>query len=313
VLVLSPALVFTIINPSILNLSLNLPALATSTSATNGAGGTGSGTNSTTITCGGTVYSKTEKTPVPTNQFCANVLKNDASGNNWVGITSSCITSSTVIDAACSGAKPDPTCQLCGLSTNKVPANQPAATNCTVTGTSGLLQIADCPTNADAQLWVQHSCNDINNTSTITAITKNSDGTPAESAVTCATTRYYVFVNLRGGIVVPNVIGELAAIALVPQAAGALTNTSYNPNNGSLATTFASICQSADSRFNFKTCISDDPLVTSSIACPNFSTKLPAGANGKCYNENLTCQQDPWTWHTIGQDICGSPNWTIIN
>jgi hypothetical protein len=45
VLVLSPALVFTIINPSILNLSLNLPALATSTSATNGSGGSGTGTN----------------------------------------------------------------------------------------------------------------------------------------------------------------------------------------------------------------------------------------------------------------------------
>ena len=112
VLILSPYLVFSLINPSILNLSLNLPPLDTQVN-------TDSGSQNVPLTqtqqqiCSG--YSQFQIVPVPQNKFCSDVL-----GAGWANV-----------DAQCAGVASTPAgYAACGLNNSYQPpasaqGNQP--------------------------------------------------------------------------------------------------------------------------------------------------------------------------------------------
>lgn len=197
VLVLSPVLVFSIINPSILNLSLNLKPL-------------------------------------------------DIQQGTWSG------------DAA---------------TTQQVDT----ASGCTVSGVSGVLQIAVCPSPAAAEKWGQNCSG---NLSAITPLTKTVSGA-ATSVVNCAGTASYTF------IVAHNASGLFSKIINMLEP---LAVSSDNPNNGTNAVLFANICKNAPPDLGWKTCISDNPSVSFSVPClPQPKTQIPADVSGKCYKETLTC------------------------
>jgi hypothetical protein len=305
VLVLSPALVFTIINPSILNLSLNLPAIKTGAST---AGGAGSGTSSqtyttTTVTCGGTIYSQTQKVPVPANQYCANVLPNDSYGNNWVNISSSCVASSTVINAACSGSSPSPQCQLCGLSMYKTPSS---VTSCGTGGTPGILQIAWCPSDGDAKTWLNNNCG--MGKQTVVGQKTDAYGNVSEEDVLCTGNQQaqFTFIETDQSLL-KSQASELSPIASTPG----------NPNNGQQALEFMGECNN----LGWDTCISN-ALVwgSTSIDCPTgIKTLLPSTAptkteNGnkvaECYNEVLSCVEGADAG--AGSICSANPSWSIF-
>ena len=308
VLVLSPALVFTIINPSILNLSLNLPALTTATSISNGAGGTGSGTNqtnpTTTVTCNGTVYSQTQKVVVPTNQFCANVLPNDASGNNWVTIDPTCVAPSTVISSACSGTNPNSACQLCGLSINKTPSN---VTKCTTGGTLGVLQIAWCPSDGDAKTWLSNNCGQ--GQQTIVGTKQDISGNVTEEDVLCANNiqAQYTFIET-------NADSNLHPVFSIPAEFSPLATANANTKNGEYAMDFLSECKN----LGWETCVSDAPVLSSAVPCSPTpqTTSIPQYAardsNGKveCYTETLSCRTGAVA--TASQYCSSNPGWSIF-
>lgn len=214
VLVLSPVLVFSIINPSILNLSLNLKPL-------------------------------------------------DIHPGTWSG------------DVA---------------TTQQVDT----ASGCTVSGVSGVLQIAICPSTAAAAKWGQ-SCS--GNLSTITPLTKTTTGA-ATSVITCAGAKSYTFIfahNASG--LFSKVINMLEPLA----------RSSDNPNNGADAVLFANICKNAPPDLGWKTCISDNPSFSFSVPClPPPTTQIPAGVSGECYKETLTCD----TPSIFPGKCSNSINWT---
>lgn len=227
VLVLSPVLVFSIINPSILNLSLNLPKLDTVSGSPTGAGsGSGPGT--------------------------------------------------TVTDPA---------------------------TQCSVIGTAGILQIANCPSETAGTNWGA-ACPGNLSTSPGTQGTKLADGTivtPSTVIVTCSGKQPYVFVNTKGTLSSISSINRLQPLA----------RTTDDPNNGNSAMSFASTCHNAN--LGRKTCISLIPLVSSSFTCqPVPSTPLPSGSDaiGKCYNETLTCADQNFVSSFLSSDACADgPSW----
>lgn len=234
VLVLSPALVFTIINPAILNLSLNLPPLQTTT-----------GTATTRTGSGGT---------------------------------------------------------------QPITATDPA-TQCSVVGAGGVLQVATCPSGAAAIAWGQTCPPGV--LSPITPITNNTDGTVATNRIICMKANVFEFIDARTSAMESS-IARLRPLAV---AAGARINSkssgsdSSYPNNGSNAVQFANTCQS----IGWKTCLSDRPLLTISHACePLPQTTLPAAAPSpaKCYTELLTCEDNNFAYGLITSDMCSSsPGW----
>lgn len=230
VLVLSPVLVFSIINPSILNLSLNLPPLDTKSGAANS------------------------------------------------GVTA----------------------------TGPSAATTDAATGCSVSGTKGIFQIADCSSAAAATAWGL-TCTTDKGRLEVTPLTNNPDGTMATSRSFCVQANVFEFIDVHTSALTSS-IGRLQPLAI---AAGSRINTKSNgteavyPNNGTNAVQFAAICQN----LGWKTCISDRPLLTFSHACdPMPKTTLPAGTPlpAKCYTENLGCRDASF----IDNDMCSSnPGW----
>ncbi len=216
VLVLSPVLVFSIINPSILNLSINLPELDTKSGAPNQTGGTG-GTGTQTVD---------------------------------------------------------------------------ATTNCTVTGTIGILQIATCPTESASKTWGA-TCT-WGNLSSIEPLTISAGGAVAQNTISCSNKNSYVFIETIGVVSFSKAINTLRPLA----------QTVDNSENASSAISFANICNAAGR----KTCISDIPKVTFSVEClPKPMTQIPAssGGSGKCYKETLTCE------NVSGNTKCvATPDWT---
>ncbi len=194
VLVLSPVLVFSIINPSILNLSINLDPLDT---------------RSVTPSIGG---------------------RDGVSGTPTV----------------------DPT------------------TQCSVSGISGILLIAKCPSVAAANTWGE-SC--INGQLARDKKTDPSTGIVL-SVRTCSWKKNYVFIDTTNTI-------WSAINALRP-----LVSTPTNPTNGSDAMSFASICRGAN--IGFQTCIDDSATFSFDVPCnltgPNAATSW------KCYDQKLICE-----------------------
>ncbi|MCX6786220.1 MAG: pilin [Candidatus Kaiserbacteria bacterium] len=221
VLVLSPVIVFSIINPSILNLSFNLPALNTTMSSTTPSGA-GSGSAATPAVA--------------------------------------------------------------------------SSSGCSVIGTSGILQIANCPSNDSVQ---KQSSLCVGNLS-IVSQQKLTDGTITSATIMCSWPNQYAFVDTSssfslGGIF--NTVNEIQPLAI----------TSTNPNNAGSAIQFASICSSA----GLTTCISKTPSVSWSTPCvPTPKTSLSGDASRKCYMETLDCR-NYGTAHTIIASMCSSkPSWT---
>ena len=204
ILVLSPVLVFSIINPSILNLSLSLPELKTTSGTPAGTGG--------------------------------------------VGITDS-------------------------------------TSECTGSGTSGILQVAVCPSDTAATKWGQ---NCTNGNLSITKKTNPANGVVI-STVTCTGKQSYVFIDKKG--ILTFTINALQPLVSVPD----------RPNNGSDAMNFASICKNAN--VGFQTCVSDLPGLTRSVPCQ--LTGANAATTWKCYNQKLTCED------VFALGKCStSPSWT---
>ncbi len=225
VLVLSPVLVFSIINPNILNLSLNLPVLNTTNAVSN--------------------------------------------------ITSS--SGTPTIDSQ---------------------------TQCSVTGTAGVLQFATCPSGTAAQAWGQQNCTAGGILSTITPITKNPDGTIATCRVSCTRSNVFEFIDTHTGAALPP--NQIMPLAVASNSRINGTDTIYE-TNGSDAVQYANICHS----IGFETCISGLPSspITLSHACsPLPSTPLPATAPSpaKCYTETLSCEDA-----SLANVYCvSSPDWT---
>jgi Type IV secretion system pilin len=225
VLVLSPVLVFSIINPAILNLSLNLQPLNTS-SATPTSAGTQPATDTTT--------------------------------------------------------------------------------GCTVTGTSGILQIATCPSAASIQNQT-NQCGQ--NNGQISIVSQNSNKltngtiTSTSAVLMCTWPNSYVFVdtndNYFGGMVktVANTVNNVQPLAI----------TSTDQNNGSSAMQFRNTCSSA----GLTTCISKTPLVSWGFNCsPTPKTSLPKSSSGECYTETLSCENYGVVHATISSLCSQSPSWT---
>ncbi|MDO8566701.1 MAG: TrbC/VirB2 family protein [bacterium] len=211
VLVLSPVLVFSIINPSILNLSINLQKLDTASGPPTGPGsGTGGGAGSSTT---------------------------------------------------------DP------------------ATQCSVTGTSVILQIATCPSSAAATAWGQNYCTN-GNLSTAN-VTNPTNGIITNVAI-CAGRQNYVFIDSGGFL-------TFTINRLQP-----LVRATNRPSNGSDAMSFASICRGVN--LNLKTCVSDRPLFTFETPCG-----LTPEREWKCYEETLSCESGNFAAASI--KCSSSPNW----
>jgi hypothetical protein len=216
VLVLTPVLVFTIINPKILDLSLNLPPLATATPTT----------------------------PPDDNE--------GGDGNT---------------------------------------------TDCTVSGSPDVLQIARCPnqekTQAQAALCPHPGVR-------VEAITEL-NGQPAESFVICAPQREYVFLDTNPSwSTVFNAINYLQPMARSLQ----------NQNNGSQVLQFASICTSAGR----STCLEPRAAPVArpfgDYTCDPLPTRAyPSGASGDCYNYALTCDNSGGILETFASYCDSDPAW----
>lgn len=213
VLVLSPALVFSIINPSILNLSINFTKLDTASGfpGSGGAGTSGTGAQPTTAV--------------------------------------------------------DP------------------ATLCSVTGVSGILQIATCPSSTAATTWGQNCSGNLSRIS----LTNPNNGIITNVAL-CAGTQQYVFINNTD-----------AWVAFTINRLQPLVSTADRPSNGSDAMRFTNICSGAN--LSLKTCVSDRPALTFQTPCG-----LSPERAWKCYKETLSCESG--TVAAVSDKCSGSPSWT---
>jgi hypothetical protein len=265
VLVLSPTLVFSIINPNILNLSVSLPPLDTATSTTNGSGG--SSTTGTNTVPGGNPnfasltpeqqaacigYSEFKIVQVPQNQYCKDVL-----GTGWVSVSDFCSGTSVPLGSG-----------VCGL----VSAQQSQTSGCVVTGEKGILEIATCPSAAMATQWGQ-SCS--GRLTPIFTITKDSSGNVTKAGTSCEGSKPYMFIDTRTSDFTTPISG------LQP-----LARSADRPNNGADASRFVAICQSA---WKANTCITNLPSLTFESTCSPQAIDIPGGATGKCYKEDLYC------------------------
>ncbi|MHB8913566.1 MAG: pilin [Minisyncoccota bacterium] len=222
VLVLSPALIFSIINPSILNLSLDLPPIKPmASSSTNVAGGA---TQATTDTVSG----------------------------------------------------------------------------CMVSGTSGILQIAKCPT-ADSGQKQTDLCAQSGGEISIISQNTLTDGTIASSVLMCAWSNQYVFIDTSNQGTIGWFVSAFNAINNVQPLAVA----SDNQNNAASAIQFASTC----SQSGLSTCISDPTFSSPSECTPTPKTPLP-GLARKCGALSLTCR-DYNSVRTLASSLCSTnPSWT---
>ena len=298
VLVLSPVLVFSIINPSILNLSLSLKPIDLTvkpTSVTSDGTPTtpGANPNFSQLTpiqqaaCIG--YSQFKTVPVPANQYCANVL-----GTGWVTVNDSCAGTnpSAQIDSACSGTNPALSCTVCGLADSQ----RAQTSGCTVTGERGILEIAVCPSTAMATQWGQ-SCS--GRLTPIYTITEDSSGTVTKAGTSCEGAKPYTFIDTRTSSLTTPISG------LQP-----LERSADRPSNAADALRFAEICRVT---WGANTCLSDMPSLTWASTCSPEVTDIPGGATGKCYKENLYC-----TTAGIGSSVityvskcAANPSWSV--
>ncbi|MGD0328708.1 MAG: hypothetical protein ABSB00_03320 [Minisyncoccia bacterium] len=211
VLVLSPVLVFSIINPSILNLSLDLPKINLTSTTTS----TGTGTQTPTVD---------------------------------------------------------------------------TSSGCTVTGTSGILQFATCPSLAAAKTWGQ-SCGATLTTDPLTMVS----GTVNSYIVSCQwTKKTYVFINTAGTFNINSTINRLQPVA----------STASNSNNGSDAIQFANICKSIN--LGWKTCINGVNWISDTVTCSNTT---PAPITAVCKQKTLVCGDNSF-W--LNNTCSGNPSWTIF-
>lgn len=158
VLVLSPVLVFSIINPSILNLSLNLEPLNTTTGSIAGDGGGGNKTTETTnntppsVCPGYTDFKWVNRT---TGQGCVEIL-----GSGWAVVDNKCGTS----------PQPNNGNTVCGLVDT---TGQHTQVGCTTNHSGPYLETATCLTPGYAS---NYTCKNGLENPTITGTTKDAKG-----------------------------------------------------------------------------------------------------------------------------------------
>lgn len=292
VLVLSPVLVFSIINPSILNLSINFDPLKTVSGTTPPGSGPGPGT----IFCSGQIV--TNCTPLPPSAggsvpmrvpgwWCYEI----AAGGYWCAETRTACFNYLTTEGEPNAPKPGITdCTQTPGTPLPPPISTP--TECTLSGTPGLLQFAICPTIAAAQAWGQ-SCTE--NLSEIRPLTVGAGGGTATNIITCSTKKEYVFIETIGVLSPTRAVNRLQPLAV----------TSSNPNNASEVMSFVNICNQAN--LERATCISDLPQTTFATECqPRPTTQIPSssGGSGKCYKETLSCINS-----TLSARCAAPPSW----
>jgi len=273
ILVLSPALVFSIINPSILNLSVNLPALKTMTTsntaetvapATTVQGGNPNLSQLSSFQqalCLG--YSQFKTVQVPAGQYCKDVL-----GTGWVRVDDVC----SDTGAAQSGY------EVCGLTST----TQQAQTGCTTTHYGEYFETAVCTTSnfAASYLCKNGQKPTIQNCSTMNA----QGGCIGNINIYCAkdiTVLYYAATY--------HLVGALISSATVV------------PRDAQIQNTFSSVCSAGGGKLDIST---SKGLVGSlqfanavpgncpaDAMVPNFTTT--GGTTGQtgvtCYNRILSC------------------------
>ena len=311
VLVLSPVVVFSIINPSILNLSLNLPALnAVTPASTSGSGSQSSGT-CTGSSCGKsiTVVYYAPKSSMACNMPGSSSCTFDPSTGNVIprdaqtlsDFTSGCSVGVSVsqgatlaqksttsddncpTDAAGSGTSGSlmgysNVCYNESVSCQANTTNQLVQKGCTISGASGILQIGNCLSSAAAEAWGA-GC-------TWGILTKDTLGTGYE--VSCQGNQAYVFTDTTGPFTLSTRINQLQP----------LISTPTNPSNGASTMRFVNICQS--SGLGWKVCIKNINLISDSVPCPSSAQK-------NCYQKTLTCGSSL----TTNYNMCdANPSWT---
>jgi len=344
VLVLSPVLVFSIINPSILNLSLNLDPLDTISKPMPVAGGdqttllgacTGSscGKNITIIYYAAKkVLDNSPGTGAPSNTYnfdpsTGKVIsgQNQTSRDNFVaGCVGGGISTSNE-----NGLNhcPDPTLDYYNVCYNVTLTCQANATNqftntgttasgqtagCTVSGIRGILQFANCLSSTAAQTWGTNNCTSWGNLKVTSAGTATAGGA-THFVASCEGKQNYLFVDTSTAS--SRIYSSSQISWLQP-----LVTWANNLKNADSAAQFASICKSESASLNLAK--TNSICQTTSFGYSGWSTcvsRAPLGSsaddcsptqallNGnKCYIETLSCE-----------DLCGtncsvSPNWSPV-
>lgn len=291
VLVLSPVLVFSIINPSILNLSINLDPLKTISGPNNGGPGSGPGT---TFCSGQTTTNCTPLPPVAGGQvqmrvpgwWCYEIVPQGANKYYCALNQTDCFNDWSDNDPnAARQAVPGTQCTQTPGTPPPPPVGTP--TRCQIiSGTPGLLQIAACPSLSDATDWGKNCTNG----ALATTQKENPANGIVTTIITCSVQKNYVFIDT--GRTTYAIINRLQP----------LVSTAENQNNAADAMSFASICGTAN--LGLQTCISKDPLV--SRATPCNLTGANAATSWKCYSEKLTCEDAA----TINPYCASNPSWT---
>ncbi len=282
VLVLSPVLVFSIINPAILNLSINLPPLDTA-----------SGPRPS-------INTGTPNDPVIGAAIAAGCSEPIT---GLAGIQSTICPQQKDAQAFADSCNQQPggvgqvtEVPLSSPVQYRATCNKPLSTGgtCNVTGTAGILQIASCPTKDAATTWGQQNCTDGNLSNANTVNPAN--GVLMNIAV-CAGKQYYIFIDPTS--LTTFVINTIRPVART-------TNSPPDrPNNGSDAMAFKNICQGVG--LELQTCVSDDPFYASATPC-----NLPAGPSSntswKCYRETLSCENSLTA--PLSRKCSKNPSWT---
>ncbi len=228
-LVLSPVVVFSIINPSILNLSVSLPGLNTKSSWLGSGGGSNSGPSTDTTT------------------------------------------------------------------------------GCSVTGLTGLLQVAICPSEEAAVAWGNSNACIGDAVSSPKKVTTGANGT-GTYGITCAATRRFMFVDVSKTALTS--FGTYRP-HYVPNKLRPLARTSVDQKNGYYAQKFVDICKGGG--LGWQTCVDDDPTYTMSDPCsPPYTTQFPPDVSGKCYSERLSCEPSGYILTANAPYCVESPDWTPV-
>ena len=177
------------------------------------------------------------------------------------------------------------------VGTGSVQSSTDATTGCAISGAIGILQFATCPSRAAAQTWGQTCTGQL---STITDLLTNTTGTVTSARISCAGSLPYLFIDVH-----------TSSFSSSPARLSPLGNYVSHENNGVSAMQFLDICGTA----GLKTCISDDPSLSSSVPClPAPTTGVPAGTPGKCYVETLSCKDASF----INTYCSNNPGWRIF-
>ena len=288
VLVLSPVLVFSIINPSILDLSLNMPPIKNNHSSSGASNGSQQSNTQapTQQMCNGITYDQFKTVPVPVNKNCV-----DALGTGWVD-ASGCGGTNSQVDSACSGTNPDSNCRVCGLQST----NQDAA--CTITHAGPYLETIVCSSQDAATSFTGRNACPTGLTWTIPSC-KTTDASSGKcldtsfnaycsgKTITLSVYQYYQYSILQGVMSVGTKTVKLVG------------NPQFVPRDAAAANAFASGCTNDGGKISASWSIGSNLSATFSTSllvsngCSSDYGSIPVDKNqfdgAACFTDTMTC------------------------